>query len=86
MPLLHLWAQSQPDLASQLSRAVSGPTYRLMVESIPKPGLEAVIAAAKQAPGRGLPPVHLWNPAHCGEIDIVIKRDRKSTRLNSSHG
>ena len=38
-------------------------------------GLEGVIAAAKQAPGRGLPPVHLWNPAHCGEIDIVIKRD-----------
>jgi hypothetical protein len=38
-------------------------------------GLEGVIAAAKaQAPGRGLPPVHLWNPAHCGEIDIVIKR------------
>jgi hypothetical protein len=37
--------------------------------------LEGVIAAAKQAPGRGLPPVHLWNPAHAGEIDIVIKRD-----------
>src|SRR5271163_211997 len=37
-------------------------------------GLDGVIAAAKaQAPGRGLPPVHLWNPAHCGEIDIVIK-------------
>ncbi|MBA3050715.1 MAG: DUF1285 domain-containing protein [Brevundimonas sp.] len=32
-------------------------------------------AAAKQAPGRGLPPVHLWHPAHCGEIDIVIRRD-----------
>lgn len=31
--------------------------------------------AAQQAPGRGLPPVHLWNPAHCGEIDIVIKRN-----------
>jgi hypothetical protein len=46
-----------------------------------KPGLEGVIAAAKahsakdQAPGRGLPPVHLWNPAHCGEIDIVIKKN-----------
>ncbi len=38
-------------------------------------GLEGVIAAAKQAPGRGLPPVHLWNPAHCGAIDIVIRRD-----------
>ena len=37
--------------------------------------LEGVVAAAKQAPGRGLPPVHLWNPAHSGEIDIVIKRD-----------
>jgi hypothetical protein len=38
-------------------------------------GLEGVVAAAKQAPGRGLPPVHLWNPAHCGQIDIVIKRN-----------
>jgi hypothetical protein len=38
-------------------------------------GLEGVAVAAKQAPGRGLPPVHLWNPAHCGEIDIVIRRD-----------
>jgi len=39
-------------------------------------GLEGVVAEAKkQAPGRGLPPVHLWNPAHSGEIDIVIKRD-----------
>jgi hypothetical protein len=39
-------------------------------------GLEGVIAEAKkQAPGRGLPPVHLWHPEHCGEIDIVIKKD-----------
>jgi hypothetical protein len=38
--------------------------------------LDSVIAAAKtQAPGRGLPPVHLWNPAHSGEIDIVIQRN-----------
>jgi hypothetical protein len=38
-------------------------------------GLDGVVAAARaQAPGRGLPPVHLWNPAHCGEIDIVIKK------------
>ena len=41
----------------------------------PKTGLEGITAAAKQAPGRGLPPVHLWHPAHCGEIDIVIRRD-----------
>lgn len=45
-----------------------------------KTGLAAVAEAAKQAPNsgdgrRGLPPVHLWNPAHCGDIDIVIRRD-----------
>ncbi|MGH6955797.1 MAG: DUF1285 domain-containing protein [Caulobacteraceae bacterium] len=39
-----------------------------------KSGLEKVAQAAKQAPGRGLPPVHLWHPEHCGEIDIVIKK------------
>lgn len=40
-----------------------------------KAGLAAVAEAAKQAPGRGLPPVHLWNPEHCGDIDIVIRGD-----------
>ena len=49
--------------------------YLRGVTSVQKPGLDAIAAAAKQAPGRGLPPVHLWNPAHSGEIDIVIKPD-----------
>ena len=45
--------------------------------SSPEPprGLAGVAAAARQAPGRGLPPVHLWNPPHCGDIDIRIRRD-----------
>src|SRR3954469_10815285 len=46
-----------------------------MAQDAGKPGLEGVAQQVKQAPGRGLPPVHLWNPAHCGEIDIVIKKD-----------
>ena len=51
-----------------------------MVEAVQKPGLDGVIAAATAAGGdeprkRGLPPVHLWNPAHSGEIDIVIRKD-----------
>jgi hypothetical protein len=46
-----------------------------MAEVDGKAGLEGVAAAVKQAPGRGLPPVHLWNPAHSGEIDIVIQKD-----------
>ncbi len=46
------------------------------MESTATSGLDGVIATAKaQAPGRGLPPVHLWNPARSGEIDIVIRRD-----------
>jgi hypothetical protein len=30
---------------------------------------------AEAAKARGLPPVHLWNPAHCGDIDILIRAD-----------
>jgi hypothetical protein len=36
-------------------------------------GLEAL--SETLGPQRSLPPVHLWNPEHCGEIDIVIRRD-----------
>jgi len=35
---------------------------------------EAADAAATSS-GRVLPPVHLWNPPHCGEIDIRIRKD-----------
>jgi uncharacterized protein len=30
---------------------------------------------ADAAAPKGLPPVHLWNPPHCGRIDIVIRAD-----------
>ena len=40
-----------------------------------KTGLDGVAEAAKSAGARGLPPVHLWHPEHCGEIDIVIRSD-----------
>lgn len=30
---------------------------------------------AADAAVRGLPPVHLWNPPNCGDIDIRITRD-----------
>ena len=48
---------------------------KAMTADAPKPGLEGVAAAAKVAGERGLPPVHLWHPAHCGEIDIRIRKD-----------
>lgn len=48
-----------------------------MADAEDRKTLDRVVEAAggAQAPGRGLPPVHLWNPAHTGEIDIVIRKD-----------
>ena len=40
------------------------------------PSAEGLAAAAQKAQsGKGLPPVHLWNPPHCGDIDMRIARD-----------
>ncbi|MEQ3677178.1 DUF1285 domain-containing protein [Pseudophaeobacter sp.] len=43
-------------------------------------GLAASIKAAGEAGGKsggkgGLPPVHLWNPPFCGDLDMRIARD-----------
>jgi hypothetical protein len=40
-----------------------------------KTGLEGLVGAVKTASPRGPPPVHLWNPAYCGEIDMRIAAD-----------
>jgi hypothetical protein len=49
--------------------------------------LSSVIAAAGELQaGRGLPPVHLWNPPHCGEIDIRIGRDGRWRHQGSPIG
>jgi hypothetical protein len=39
------------------------------------PSAEGIAAAARAAGGRGLPPVHLWNPPFCGDLDMRIARD-----------
>ena len=40
------------------------------------PNAESIAASARAAAkGRGIPPVHLWNPPHCGDLDIRIARD-----------
>ena len=38
-------------------------------------GLEGIAGALKSASRQGLPPVHLWNPPYCGEIDMRIAAD-----------
>jgi len=38
-------------------------------------GLEALAGAARDAARRGPPPVHLWNPPFCGDLDMRIAAD-----------
>src|SRR5215207_9149642 len=38
-------------------------------------GLDAILGAAKEASRRGRPPVHLWNPPFCGDLDMRIAVD-----------
>jgi hypothetical protein len=38
-------------------------------------GLEAIAGAVGKVAGRGLPPVHLWDPPFCGDLDLRIAGD-----------
>ncbi|MEX1083087.1 MAG: DUF1285 domain-containing protein [Xanthobacteraceae bacterium] len=37
--------------------------------------LDAITGAAKREAAKGPPPVHLWNPPYCGDIDMRIAAD-----------
>jgi hypothetical protein len=50
---------------------VSNPASR---EAKP-PGLEAIAGAAKTALSKGPPPIHLWNPPFCGNLDMRVAAD-----------
>jgi len=41
----------------------------------PKTGLDALAGDAKRAGAKGPPPVHLWNPPFCGDLDMRIAAD-----------
>lgn len=46
------------------------------VTPAPPPNADSLAAsAAKAAKKGGLPPIHLWNPPFCGDLDIRIARD-----------
>jgi uncharacterized protein len=40
-----------------------------------QPGLDGIAQAARREGGKGLPPVHLWNPPFCGDLDMRIATD-----------
>jgi hypothetical protein len=39
------------------------------------PSADQLASAARSAGKKGLPPVHLWNPPFCGDLDMRIARD-----------
>jgi hypothetical protein len=41
----------------------------------PSHSLDAIAGAAQKATGKGLPPVELWNPPFCGDLDMRIAAD-----------
>jgi hypothetical protein len=38
-------------------------------------GLDAIAGVAREASQKGPPPVHLWNPPFCGDLDMRIATD-----------
>jgi uncharacterized protein len=38
-------------------------------------GLDAIAGGAREAARKGPPPVHLWNPPFCGDLDMRIATD-----------
>ncbi|WP_375255146.1 DUF1285 domain-containing protein [Yoonia sp.] len=47
----------------------------MSTQKIETPSAESIAQSARAAQKGGLPPVHLWNPPHCGDIDMRIARD-----------
>src|SRR5262249_59308122 len=45
-------------------------------------GLDAIAGAAREAARKGPPPVHLWNPPFCGDLDMRIATDGTWFYLN----
>ncbi|GAA6199809.1 DUF1285 domain-containing protein [Aquicoccus sp. SU-CL01552] len=50
------------------------------------PSPEGIADAVRASKTRGLPPVHLWNPPFCGDLDIRIARDGSWYYLGSPIG
>lgn len=51
-----------------------------------KPSADSLVQAAKLASKKGAPPVHLWNPPFCGDLDMRIARDGTWYYLGSPIG
>ncbi|MCO4825124.1 MAG: DUF1285 domain-containing protein [Amylibacter sp.] len=55
-------------------------------EIIAKPSADSIAQSVSAASKKGPPPVHLWNPPFCGDLDMRIARDGTWFYLNSPIG
>ncbi|MDG1216678.1 MAG: DUF1285 domain-containing protein [Amylibacter sp.] len=46
-----------------------------MKKNLKKKNSDSIVQAAMSASKKGPPPVHLWNPPFCGDLDMRIARD-----------
>ncbi|GAA6208941.1 DUF1285 domain-containing protein [Cognatishimia sp. WU-CL00825] len=44
-------------------------------QNVVNPSADGIAASAQAVQGKGLPPVHKWNPPFCGDLDMRIARD-----------
>ena len=44
-------------------------------QNIVRPSAENLVASVRASKSKGPPPVHLWNPPFCGDLDMRIARD-----------
>jgi uncharacterized protein len=59
---------------------------RLMTPTEPTPGLEVIAGQVRETGSKGLPPVHLWDPPFCGDLDMRIAADGTWFYLKSPIG
>ncbi|MEN3346506.1 MAG: uncharacterized protein V7632_141 [Bradyrhizobium sp.] len=68
-------------MAKQGQSGQGSETTDIAAKGLEKTGLDGLTAAANQAAAsspagrKGLPPVHLWNPPFCGDLDMRIAPD-----------
>src|SRR6058998_2853058 len=46
-----------------------------MAQKTDQAGFDAIAGTARDASRKGPPPVHLWNPPFCGDLDMRIASD-----------
>ena len=67
-PVIPICFPTSVSCGPEMAKVMSG-------QNVVTPNAESLARAARAAKGRGIPPVHKWNPPFCGDLDMRIARD-----------